>query len=333
MGLIEERGEGQPQHDSDQGDEEELQQRSRQPELPSWQVVFLSRIPEMVAGRMGREGCSSQVDLLISGGCVGFWCIQRWEQAARQFLPGYDVLEDYADAACPLYIMMEKMPFHHVTAGLLYKGNYLNRSLSAGSDSEQLANISVEELDEIREAFRVLDRDGNGFISKQELGMAMRSLGYMPSEVELAIIMQRLDMDGDGQVDFDEFMTILGPKLVSSEGRDGFLGNTIDSIFWQENTQRIQYFFCLFPSPQRNKSKNSVGMKHRNAVATAGVDVDMETFMDCGGGAVFRHILTAVQCLKLPNSQDQVVIQVKSGVTGNERVSKIWYQLQEKNKT
>lgn len=41
----------------------------------------------------------------------------------------------------------EKMPFHHVTAGLLYKGNYLNRSLSAGSDSEQLANISVEELD------------------------------------------------------------------------------------------------------------------------------------------------------------------------------------------
>ncbi|XP_055418432.1 calcium-binding protein 8 isoform X2 [Bubalus kerabau] len=139
----------------------------------------------------------------------------------------------------PDFPTWQKMPFHHVTAGLLYKGNYLNRSLSAGSDSEQLANISVEELDEIREAFRVLDRDGNGFISKQELGMAMRSLGYMPSEVELAIIMQRLDMDGDGQVDFDEFMTILGPKLVSSEGRDGFLGNTIDSIFWQVHCSTV----------------------------------------------------------------------------------------------
>ncbi|KAL1260597.1 hypothetical protein QQF64_008424, partial [Cirrhinus molitorella] len=133
----------------------------------------------------------------------------------------------------------EKMPFHHVTAGLLYKGNYLSRSLSEHSNSEQLASISVEELDEIREAFRVLDRDGNGFISKQELGMAMRSLGYMPSEVELAIIMQRLDMDGDGQVDFEEFMTILGPKLLSSETREGFLGNTIDSIFWQFDMQRI----------------------------------------------------------------------------------------------
>ncbi|XP_036974322.1 calcium-binding protein 8 isoform X3 [Acanthopagrus latus] len=129
----------------------------------------------------------------------------------------------------------EKMPFHHVRAGLLYPDNYLSSSLTEGSESFQLTSISTEELGEIREAFRVLDRDGNGFISKQELGMAMRSLGYMPSEVELAIIMQRLDMDGDGQVDFEEFMTILGPKLLSSDNREGFLGNTIDNIFWQSS--------------------------------------------------------------------------------------------------
>ncbi|KAL7853826.1 hypothetical protein AOLI_G00206700 [Acnodon oligacanthus] len=132
----------------------------------------------------------------------------------------------------------EKMPFHHVRAGLLYTDNYLTHSLSEISE-EQLASISTEELAEIREAFRVLDRDGNGFISKQELGMAMRSLGYMPSEVELAIIMQRLDMDGDGQVDFDEFMTILGPKLISNETREGFLGSTIDNIFWQFDMQQM----------------------------------------------------------------------------------------------
>ncbi|KAK3560204.1 hypothetical protein QTP86_000674 [Hemibagrus guttatus] len=104
----------------------------------------------------------------------------------------------------------------------------------------------VQRREKIREAFRVLDRDGNGFISKQELGMAMRSLGYMPSEVELAIIMQRLDMDGDGQVDFDEFMTILGPKLLSSETRDGFLGNTIDSIFWQDLSLNFNLHMRIF---------------------------------------------------------------------------------------
>ncbi|KAK6316648.1 hypothetical protein J4Q44_G00120480 [Coregonus suidteri] len=95
----------------------------------------------------------------------------------------------------------EKMPFHHVRSTLLYTGGLLSRTLSEGSEAFQLNSISTEELGEIREAFRVLDRDGNGFISKQELGMAMRSLGYMPSEVELAIIMQRLDMDGEAHTE------------------------------------------------------------------------------------------------------------------------------------
>ncbi|MEQ2166100.1 hypothetical protein GOODEAATRI_024217, partial [Goodea atripinnis] len=45
----------------------------------------------------------------------------------------------------------------------------------------------------------------------------------------------------DGQVDFEEFMTILGPKLLSSDNREGFLGNTIDNIFWQvRNKTSIQ---------------------------------------------------------------------------------------------
>ncbi|CAJ0959828.1 unnamed protein product [Ranitomeya imitator] len=70
-------------------------------------------------------------------------------------------------------------------------------------------------LVEIREAFRILDRDGNGFISKQELGMAMRSLGYMPSEVELAIIMQRLDMDGKHQYSINIFTSKL-KKLITT---------------------------------------------------------------------------------------------------------------------
>jgi len=41
--------------------------------------------------------------------------------------------------------LREKVPFHHVTTGLLYKENYLSRSLS-GSDSDALASITVEEL-------------------------------------------------------------------------------------------------------------------------------------------------------------------------------------------
>lgn len=102
----------------------------------------------------------------------------------------------------------------------------------------------------------MFDRDGNGFISKQELGMAMRSLGYMPNEVELEVIIQRLDIDGsaplnlwllcvapsspfcrspagDGQVGFEEFVTLLGPKLSSTGMPDKFHGADFDSVFWK----------------------------------------------------------------------------------------------------
>ncbi|KAK3514351.1 hypothetical protein QTP70_015880 [Hemibagrus guttatus] len=97
----------------------------------------------------------------------------------------------------------------------------------------------VQRREKIREAFKVFDRDGNGFISKQELGMAMRSLGYMPNEVELEVIIQRLDMDGDGQVDFEEFVTLLGPKISAAGMPDKFNGTDFDSVFWKCDMQKL----------------------------------------------------------------------------------------------
>ncbi|XP_074869324.1 calcium-binding protein 7 isoform X1 [Carettochelys insculpta] len=122
------------------------------------------------------------------------------------------------------------MPFHPVTAALMYRGIYTVPSILA---EQRPVEIPEDELEEIREAFRVFDRDGNGFISKQELGTAMRSLGYMPNEVELEVIIQRLDMDGDGQVDFEEFVTLLGPKLSTSGIPEKFHGTDFDTVFWK----------------------------------------------------------------------------------------------------
>lgn len=53
-------------------------------------------------------------------------------------------------------------------------------------------------------------------------------------------------VSGDGQVDFNEFMTILGPKLLSSETREGFLGSTIDTIFWQVKLNSLEDICLLY---------------------------------------------------------------------------------------
>uniref|UniRef100_A0A8C6U9Q0 Calcium binding protein 7 n=1 Tax=Neogobius melanostomus TaxID=47308 RepID=A0A8C6U9Q0_9GOBI len=126
--------------------------------------------------------------------------------------------------------------------GLLFIIIFLNHVCGARTFSihaaDSLCGVCVF-LAEIREAFKVFDRDGNGFISKQELGMAMRSLGYMPNEVELEVIIQRLDMDGDGQVDFEEFVTLLGPKLTAAGVPDKFNGTDFDSVFWKCDMQKL----------------------------------------------------------------------------------------------
>ncbi|XP_042090748.1 calcium-binding protein 7 isoform X1 [Ovis aries] len=128
------------------------------------------------------------------------------------------------------------MPFHPVTAALMYRGIYTVPNLLS---EQRPVDIPEDELEEIREAFKVFDRDGNGFISKQELGTAMRSLGYMPNEVELEVIIQRLDMDGDGQVDFEEFVTLLGPKLSTSGIPEKFHGTDFDTVFWKCDMQKL----------------------------------------------------------------------------------------------
>lgn len=84
--------------------------------------------------------CTSSSQMWQKRGFVHSWARvsqHKW----RRFL----LSQMNSDVCLCVVSLREKMPFHHVTAGLLYKGNYLNRSLS-DSDSDVLASISVEEL-------------------------------------------------------------------------------------------------------------------------------------------------------------------------------------------
>lgn len=45
---------------------------------------------------------------------------------------------------------------------------------------------------ELREAFREFDKDRDGFISCKDLGECMRTMGYMPTEMELIELSQQI---------------------------------------------------------------------------------------------------------------------------------------------
>ena len=55
---------------------------------------------------------------------------------------------------------------------------------------------------EIKEAFKVFDRDNNGFISAAELRHVMTNLGERLTEQEVDEMIRVADVDGDGQIDY-----------------------------------------------------------------------------------------------------------------------------------
>lgn len=63
--------------------------------------------------------------------------------------------------------------------------------------------------EEIREAFRVFDKDGNGFISAAELRHVMTNLGEKLTDEEVDEMIREADIDGDGQVNYEGRKTLL----------------------------------------------------------------------------------------------------------------------------
>lgn len=57
---------------------------------------------------------------------------------------------------------------------------------------------------EFKEAFSLFDKDGDGTITTKELGTVMRSLGQNPTEAELQDMINEVDADGNGTIDFPE---------------------------------------------------------------------------------------------------------------------------------
>lgn len=109
-------------------------------------------------------------------------------------------------------------------------------------------------LEELRDAFNEFDKDKDGLISCKDLGNLMRTMGYMPTEMELIELGQNINMNREysfleeqdeeektfknaempkcrwqrlkvalsplafevgGRVDFEDFVDLMTPKLLA----------------------------------------------------------------------------------------------------------------------
>ncbi|XP_024083319.1 troponin C isoform X2 [Cimex lectularius] len=63
--------------------------------------------------------------------------------------------------------------------------------------------------EELKEAFRLYDREGNGYITTATLREILAALDDKLNNEDLDGIIQEIDTDGSGTVDFDEFMEMM----------------------------------------------------------------------------------------------------------------------------
>lgn len=78
-------------------------------------------------------------------------------------------------------------------------------------------DLTEETIKEFREAFALFDLNNDGNISAEELGTFMRKMGQKPKDNEIRKMIAEVDADGNGLIDFSEFVTLLARKMNNSD--------------------------------------------------------------------------------------------------------------------
>ncbi|GFP96832.1 calmodulin [Phtheirospermum japonicum] len=111
--------------------------------------------------------------------------------------------------------------------------------------ARKMKDIDSEE--ELKEAFRVFDKDQNGFISAAELRHVMTNLGEKLTDEEVGEMIREAGVDGDGQINYEEFVKVMICKLLFSF----FLSCFLTLECWK---MLISFFPLLFSKVNQQKA-------------------------------------------------------------------------------
>jgi calmodulin len=147
---------------------------------------------------------------------------------------------------------------------------------------------SADQIAEFREAFSLFDKDGDGTITNVELGTVMRSLGQNPTEVELQDMINEVDRDGNGTIDFEEFLDMMAKKLKDGDSEEEI--RQAFKVFDKDGNGTISV-------SELKTVMNSLGERLTDAeidamIREADVDGDGEISYDGACSALLADILT-----------------------------------------
>ena len=147
---------------------------------------------------------------------------------------------------------------------------------------KEIVHLTQEQVDEIKEAFKLFDKDDSGFIDTEELKDAMRALGFVYDKKKVKELMEQADKDGSGQIDQDEFKALMARYISQRNPRDELAkafkmyDDDDNGTISEENLQKVAQELELEVNIDEIRLMLKIGDRFNK---NNGEEVDFEDFM------------------------------------------------------
>ncbi|CAL4944054.1 unnamed protein product [Urochloa decumbens] len=85
-------------------------------------------------------------------------------------------------------------------------------------------HLPQEQIAAMEEAFAFFDKNGDGLITIEELRVVLESLGQNNTTLELQWMIAEVDADGDGAINFSEFLKLMELKPNDTDSEEELTG-------------------------------------------------------------------------------------------------------------
>lgn len=127
---------------------------------------------------------------------------------------------------------------------------------------KQYCHLTIETILAWNESFKMFDKDNNGSISASEVKSVLHALGQNPTAAEVSDVVNELDVNQDGCIQFEEF-------IASMVRRNSSVANCAESKSKDEN-DNLRAAFEVFDTDKNGR----IDLKElRNLLKTLGEDV------------------------------------------------------------